>query len=298
VGFRTVVITTHCKCTYRNGYMVIQAEDQKMIHLSEIDTVIFESTAVSVSCVLLNELSQQKICMVFCNERHLPQGSFVSLGLNYASAGRIITQAAWTDLSKGNAWMIIARHKISKQAEVLQNFGCADEALLIASYLSQVLPDDQTNREGFAAKVYFNALFGDGFVRRNKSYENAECNACLDYGYSILLAIVAREIVATGYELALGIHHRGSSNPYNFACDIMEPFRPLVDIIVLQNYSGEFDSHMKHCLWNLGNIEVMFHESKSFLCAAISAYLHDICKCMDGDCTEIPEYKILWKQGS
>jgi CRISP-associated protein Cas1 len=296
VGFRTVVITSHCKCSFKNGYMIIRAEDQKMIHLSEIDTVIFENTAVSVSCVLLNELSQHKIGIVFCNERHLPQGTFVSFGNNYASAGRIMSQVAWDSDIKKRTWELITKQKISKQSQVLAYYGFADESLLLESYMEEVYPGDPRNREGFAAKVYFNALFGDGFSRRCK-YSSIECNACLDYGYSILLAMIAREIVAAGYELAIGIHHKGTSNPYNLACDIMEPFRPLVDVIVLQNFTGTFDSNIKQCFWKLGSVEAQYKDSKYYLPAVISSYLYDVCKCMDGVSNILPEYEMIWKQG-
>ncbi|NLY08262.1 MAG: hypothetical protein GXZ16_08665 [Spirochaetales bacterium] len=95
MGFRTVVITKHCKCSYKNDYLVIRTDELKMIHLSEIDTVIFETPAVSITGVLLNELSQRRIGILFCNERHLPQGTFVPITGNYISAGRIMAQAAW-----------------------------------------------------------------------------------------------------------------------------------------------------------------------------------------------------------
>jgi CRISPR-associated protein Cas1 len=280
VGFRTVVITKHCKCSYKNDYLVIRTDELKMIHLSEIDTVIFETPAVSITGVLLNELSQRRIGILFCNERHLPQGTFVPITGNYISAGRIMAQAAWDNASKDIVWKEIVKHKIDKQASLLEHHKHFEEAMLLRSYIDQVEEGDSTNREGFAAKVFFNALFGSDFARSDLS-RNSECNACLDYGYSVLLAMVAKEVSAAGYELALGIHHRGTTNPYNLACDVMEPFRPIVDNIVVKAFDGVLSQEMKQCFWGLGNIEVYYGGIKSYLASSIGGYARDICRCMN-----------------
>ena len=90
--------------------------------------------------------------------------------------------------------------------------------------------DRDTNREGHAVKVYFNALFGNGFSRTLDCFENA----ALNYGYSILLSCFTREIVCNGYLTLIGLFHDSQDNPFNLASDLMEPFRPIVDRIVLK----------------------------------------------------------------
>lgn len=272
--------------------MIIQTEELKMIHLSEIDTVIFDSVAVSVSCALLEAFVNNKIGVVFCSEKHLPQSTITPISTNVYSPGRIIWQASWDDSLKDSIWPCIVKHKIYQQASVLEYYERKEESKLLLSYLDTIELGDSSNREGFAAKVYFNALFGADFTRNN--FLEDERNFCLDYGYSILLALVAKEISATGYELALGIHHRGQTNPYNLACDLMEPFRPLVDIIVKRNFKGSFDYEIKKEFWNLSNTVVEYNNAKAFLTDAIKYYIRDVMTFMESPIINLKTYKIIW----
>ncbi len=123
--------------------------------------------------------------------------------------------------------------KIRRQSSFLEEIGKEKEALLLCSYLQQLTLGDKTNREAHAAKVYFDALFGMEFTRS----EECVTNSALNYGYSILLSAFNREITANGYLTQLGLWHENRFNPYNLASDLMEPFRPLVDRLVLnQNF--------------------------------------------------------------
>lgn len=291
MGFRTVVITSHCKCSYKNDYLVIKDEQIRMVHLSEINTLIFETSAVSITGVLLSELAKNKVGVIFCDERHLPQGHYIPFSANYMSSSRIIAQSQWDVAVKDLLWSEIVRLKIRKQSELLAHFGRVKESEMLKQYSKEVSDGDLTNREGFAAKVYFNALFGTGFTRRDPSIPY---NSCLDYGYAILLASVAREIANAGYEMALGIHHRGMFNPNNLACDVMEPFRPIVDYVVLKNYQKTLDRNMKIQLWNLGNIEIFFNKERSFLNAAISSFFREISRGMEIGGGILPDYSFIW----
>ena len=291
LSFRTVVITSHCKCSYKNDYLVIKDEQIRMIHLSEINTVIFETPAVSITGVLLSELVRNKVGIIFCDERHLPQGHYVPFSANYMSSSRIIAQSQWDNVVKDLVWREIVSLKILKQSDVLEHFGKMKECEMLRQYSEDIVAGDQTNREGFAAKVYFNALFGMDFSRGDP---NLPCNSCLDYGYAVLLAIVSREIASAGYEMALGIHHRGMFNPNNLACDVMEPFRPIVDYIVLSNYKKTFNREMKVHLWNLGNSEIVFREERSFLNSAIGSFFREICRMFENQGGFLPEYRFIW----
>lgn len=262
-----------------------------MIHLSEINTVIFETPAVSITGVLLSELARNKVGVIFCDERHLPQGHYIPFSANYMSSSHIISQSQWDSSVKDLVWREIVRLKILKQSDVLACFGKKNESELLLQYSKNIVEGDVTNREGFASKVYFNALFGTDFSRRDPCLPS---NACLDYGYAILLSIVAREISNAGYEMALGIHHKGMFNPNNLACDVMEPFRPIVDYIVLRNFDKEFDQGMKIHLWNLGNFEVKFRGEHSFLNSAIEGFFREICRLIEYGDGFLSEYSFIW----
>lgn len=289
MGFRTVVVSSRCKCSYKNGYMVLQNTDIKMVHLSEIDSVIFETVAVSISGVLLSELCKKKVRMIFCDERHLPYSHLVSLSANYKSSECLLKQVEWKEEIKDYVWANIVYDKILKQSDALRITGKEEESSKIKEYLDYITPGDVTNREGFAAKVYFNGMFGKDFTRDQRNDD--ELNACLDYGYAVLLAIVSREIVKNGYNLALGIHHKGVYNPHNLACDIMEPYRPIVDLIIVNNFAGSLDSKMKEKFWNLGNIEVNYQGKGLSLPNAINEYFRSVCFCLEEEMIPLESYR-------
>ena len=246
MGFRTIYITEQCRCSYQNGYMVVRKQDQTTIHLSEIDSVIIETTAAYISSYLLSELSKAKIPVVFCDLQHNPTGEYLPLYGSHDTARCVKEQITWQQQRKDELWQRVVRSKILNQARNLEYIG-SSQSCLLRDYASEILPGDATNREGHAAKVYFNVLFGKDFSR------DKECsiNACLDYGYAILLAWFNREIVARGYLTQIGINHKNDFNHFNLACDFMEPFRPVIDRFVIDNIDSELNKDTKIELINL-----------------------------------------------
>ena len=225
MSWRTVVITSRCKLDFKMGFMVVRAEDTKKIFLDEIAVLLIENPAVSLTRCLLEALTEKKIRVIFCDAKRNPNAELVPYYNSHDCSRKIKAQIAWSDDVKGAVWADIVAEKIRKQADFLTELQKTEEASLLRSYLSQIEPHDVTNREGHAAKVYFNALFGKEFTR---SEENVT-NAALNYGYSIILSAFNREIVAHGYLTQLGIFHDNMFNHFNLSCDLMEPFRILID---------------------------------------------------------------------
>lgn len=211
-----------------------------MVHLSEIDMVVIESTASYISSYLLAMLAEAKIPVVICDLQHNPVGQYFPLYGAHDCVRRVKEQIAWDQAICDEMWRRIVVSKICNQAAVLRKAGKPESEMLL-EYAKQVVPGDKTNREGHAAKVYFNALFGTKFSRDNDNAINAQLN----YGYSILLAWVNREIVSRGYLTQLGIAHRNEFNQFNLACDFMEPFRPAIDAYVVTRASQEFGQEIK-----------------------------------------------------
>ena len=154
---------------------------------------------------------------------------------------------------------------------VLEDFGKPEQEML-REYINNMEFGDTTNREGHAAKVYFNALFGKEFSR------STECNinAALNYGYSIILSTFTREIVANGYITQLGLFHDNMFNQFNLASDLMEPFRTLVDRKVLTLQNDKFESEEKMILVNLLNSEVSINGRSEYVVNAIKIYTRSI----------------------
>ena len=289
MSWRTVVITSRCKLDYRMGFMVVRAEDTKKIFLDEIAMLLIENPAVSITGCLLEALTEKKIRVIFCNAGRTPHAEMVPYYQSYDCSRKIKAQIAWRDDVKGAVWADIVAEKIRKQADYLCELERLGESALLRSYLCQIEPHDATNREGHAAKVYFNALFGMDFTR---SEENIT-NAALNYGYSIILSAFNREIVADGYLTQLGIFHDNMFNHFNLSCDLMEPFRVLIDRKVKSMLLTDFSSEEKHCLVNVLNDTVVIAQTRQTVLNAIKYYCRSIFDALhEGDLSLIQFYSI------
>ena len=272
MSWRTVVIASRCKLDYKMGFMVVRAEETKKIFLDEIAVLLIENPAVSLTGSLLEALIEKKIRVVFCDSKRTPNAELVPYYNSYDCSRKIKAQINWSDDVKGAVWSDIVAEKIRKQADFLADLGESEEASLLRSYLSQIELCDATNREGHAAKVYFNALFGMNFTR---SEENV-INAVLNYGYSIILSAFNREIVSQGYLTQIGIFHDNMFNHFNLSCDLMEPFRILVDRKVVALKLGDFTSVEKHILLDVLNDIVVINKTRQTVLNAVKYYCRSV----------------------
>lgn len=280
MSWRTVYISNHCKLEYRMGYMVIRTKDIKRIHISEIGTLLIDSTAVSMTTSLINELTKAKVKLVFCDEAHNPSSELVPYYGAYDSSRALRKQLSWSDDIKGKLWQSIVRDKILKQSQLLSRHNLLPESELLKSYIPFVEPGDESNREGHAAKVYFNIIFGEDFVR----HEDGIINAALDYGYSLLLSSFNKEVVAKGRLTQLGIWHDNTFNYFNLSSDLMEAFRPLIDNYILNmNFEDgcELTFEDKINLVGVLESEIMINGRIFKLPDAIKLYVNEIMKVLD-----------------
>lgn len=269
MSFRTVVITKQSKISYKNRFLVVKQEsEEKFIHLSEIDTIIVDSISVSISAYLLKELSDNKINIIFCDEKHNPFGELSSYYSKHNTSKQIREQIKWKTLSKDALWSKIIENKILNQSQLLKKIKSSKYNLLI-DYIKEIKIGDKTNREGHAAKVYFNELFGKNFSRNNDS----DINAALNYGYAVLLSTFNKEIVKNGYLTQLGIHHKSEFNEFNLTCDLMEPFRIIIDNFVYYNKDRKFDSSYKMDIVNIFNNTYKYLGKKYVLKDIIRMYV-------------------------
>lgn len=271
MSWRTVVISSSAKLDYQMGFMVVRRDSVVKIHLSEIHTLIIESTAVSLTTALLSELMKRKTKVIFCDEKRNPSSEMISYYGSHDTSMKIRNQIKWEDEIKAEVWTEIVREKIKKQSEHLQIYDFKAAEMLNA-YISQIEFGDSTNREGHAAKVYFNALFGLDFTRT----EDNSINAALNYGYSILLSAFNREITANGYITQLGLFHDNMFNYFNLSSDLMEPFRPIVDYQVKTMNPVKFEKEEKMMILQILQKEVRIAEKKELLSNAIKIYSKSI----------------------
>lgn len=271
MSWRTVVVSSSAKLDYQLGYLVVRREDTVKIHLSEISMLILESTAVSLTVALLSELTKRKVKVIFCDEKRNPSSELIPYYGSHDTSAKIRDQITWDEEKKAAIWTEIVTEKIRKQAEFLRRLE-KEEAALLEEYIQEIEFGDATNREGHAAKVYFNAIFGMDFTR---TAENS-INAALNYGYGIILSSFNREIVSNGYLTQLGLFHDNMFNQFNLGCDFMEPFRPLVDRKVLQMNPQQFEHEEKVAILELLQEEVYIAGRKEYISNAIKIYCKSV----------------------
>lgn len=277
MSFRTVVITKQSKISYKNRFLVVKQDaNENYIHLSEIDTIIVDSISVSISTYLLKEISDNKINIIFCDEKHNPFGELKSFYSRHNSSKKIISQSHWEKVKKDNLWNKIVKNKIMNQALLLNKIK-SNNYPLVLSYVDEVQCGDKTNREGHAAKVYFNSLFGKKFVRNSGD----NINAALNYGYAILLSTINKEIVNNGYLTQLGVHHKNEFNEFNLSCDLMEPFRVIIDNFVYYNKDRNFDTNYKFDIVNILNSKFKYGNKNYILKDILTLYVKNTLDCLE-----------------
>lgn len=288
MSWRTIVITSRCKLEYKLGYLVCRGEKNKKIHLSEISTIIVETPAVAITAVLLSELVKNKINLVFCNEKHNPLSQLLPFYGSHDCSRKLKMQISWDEKRKGEVWREIVKQKIMQQASLMVKLK-VERAEMLFAYAEQVEDGDCTNREGHAAKVYFNSVFGADFSRSDDCF----VNAALNYGYTLILSAFNREIVANGYDTRIGLFHRNDFNQFNLSSDLMEPFRPVVDYLVYGLRGSEFNTEHKRIMQDIFNLRVKIADKERTLTDAISEYVKSVFDALIGNETiDIKSYEL------
>lgn len=287
MSWRTVVISRNAKLDYQIGYLVIRSSDTIKIHINEISILMIESTAVSMTAYLMNELIKYKVKIIFCDEKRNPSAELLPYYGSHDTSIKIKKQMDWDEDNKQSVWTEIVTEKIYRQACLLQKLG-KKQTETLQIYMKEIEFGDITNREGHAAKIYFRALFGNDFTRTDEN----PINAALNYGYSILLSAFNREIVSNGYLTQIGLCHDNMFNPFNLASDFMEPYRSLVDEKVWFMKPEIFETEEKHEILSILNEEVVIGERREYVSNAIKIYAKSIFDALnDRDISLIKFYK-------
>ena len=275
MGFRTVIVNSRAKLEFRLNFMIVRGENEKHIFIDEINTLIVQSTAVSLTAALLNELIRSGVKVIFCDEKFNPCSELVPYYGAHNTSKRYKIQTQWRDETKNEIWRLIIAQKITNQKNYLQKRGFSAEAELIGSYIPDILPGDTTNREGHSAKVYFNCLMPCGVSRRDGGF----LNGCLNYGYAVLLSCFNREIVASGYLTQFGIWHDNEFNQFNLSSDLMEPFRTIVDEVAFSLPEG--DKEFKRKMADILNFQISIDGKTTTLDLAVRTYVRSVLNALE-----------------
>ena len=270
MGFRTVIVNSRSKLECRLNFLIVRGETEKRIYINEINTLIVQSTAVSLTAALLSELVHNNVKVVFCDEKCNPSSELLPYYGSHNTSKRIKIQTGWTQEIKDEVWKVLIAKKITSQSELLKKRGFETESIMLEEYAANVTPGDKTNREGHAAKVYFNCILPEGVTRRGGGF----INGCLNYGYAVLLSAINREIVASGYMTQIGVWHDNEFNEFNLGSDMIEPLRTIIDETALTIEPG--DATFKHTMAGALNYEVTFADKKTTLDVAVRQYVKSV----------------------
>ena len=271
-GWRVIVITGRSKLDLRYNSISIRRDNgTDFIHIGEVNTLILETTTISITAALMCELIKQKVKVIFCDEKSNPHFELLPFYGSHDCSAKIKEQIAWTDFLKESLWTIIVTEKIENQMKLLKKLN-KEEYRILEEYLSQIEHNDNTNREGHSAKIYFSALFGNNFSRNKEN----SLNAFLNYGYQLLLSTFNKEIVANGYLTQIGIFHKNMFNYYNLSSDLMEPFRVIVDELAYKENPQKFEKDEKRKLQNILNLKFRINNVNHYLSDVIKIYTKSI----------------------
>ncbi len=228
---RTVYFESAAHLSFKNGQLVYTPRPEgkvRTVPIEDIGFVVLDNHSITLSLRLIEELTAGNAAVVFCDKLHHPTAMSIPFNGNTTHAKTLAAQLEMSEPLKKNLWKQTVEIKIKNQAAMLQRTGSSG-ADALRRHAESVKSGDTDNREGAAARIYWQNLFGDEF--RRERFGNGP-NRLLNYAYAILRAAVARSLVGSGLYPAIGIHHHNQYNAFALADDVMEPYRPYADEIV------------------------------------------------------------------
>lgn len=288
--YRNIFIANEAKMRLKNNQLIVFNGNEFSFPIEDIKSIVVDNPRTTLSAKLVSYLSEQGVCLIFCDEKHTPSASLVPIGSYCRSLKRIELQISQSKPKLKRIWQQIVVRKIENQAECLK-INNIDNGKLIAISKS-VQSGDANNREGYAASVYFKLLFGNNFTRD----QDCVINSALNYGYAVIRSFIAKSLVCYGLEPALGIHHKNQLNSFNLADDLIEPFRPVVDVFVAQNYDSWenfFDTYQKAELQKLLNSVVIVNNERRSLTKAIEVLIQSLVTSFEEETANLKLPKIV-----
>ena len=288
MGWRTVVVNTHSKLSYKNNHLIFKdASRTELILLSEVDILLLETTDIVLSTMLIKRLVDENILVIFCDDKRLPTAYLMPYYGRHDSSLQLSRQIAWDEEAKAQIWTTIIAQKILNQAFYLGSCGFLEKSQSVIDLYHGLDLFDPSNREGHAARIYFNTLFGNDFSRE----QDSDINAALDYGYTLILSMFAREIVLSGCMTQFGLKHANQFNQFNLASDIMEPFRPIIDRIVYENRNSSFVK-IKRELFTIFSDTFHYNGKYMYLSNIVSDYTKKVIQALNQPEKGVPEFRI------
>ena len=240
-----------------NRVAIKQEEHINYVPVEDIAIIIIDSKKCTFSSTFFSLCASKSIPILICGDTHHPVSLSLPINSHYRPYHVLSLQITMKDDTKEKLTEILLKSKLSNQKRVLELTERSEESIsMMDNYINEIVNKDDINREGTAAKVFFNQMYGNDFVR----FEDDPINSKLNYGYNVFAACISRYLSVCGINIALGVNHCGKTNPYNLVYDLIEPFRPIVDYYIFDSMKYTTDIlnvQTKKELVNLLNVKVV-----------------------------------------
>ena len=289
---RTIYFGNPAHLSVRNSQLSVKkypTEEEHTIPIEDIGLVVADHKQVTFTQTVITSLQANNAAILWCGDNHLPLSLTLPLYSNDTFSEKVKYQIEASEPLKKQLWKQTVAAKIKNQAYVLQSFG--GKYLLLEKMASRITSGDAENYEGQAAAIYWNTLLQKFEVTRGR-FEGGP-NVLFNYGYAILRAVIARSLVGSGCLPVLGIHHSNKYNAYCLADDIMEPFRPVVDLYVmryletLEGHDGNLSKEDKKYLLQIPALDIVIGGKSSPLMVGAQRTTASLVKCYQGTARKI-----------
>lgn len=290
---RTLYFGNSAYLSLRNNQLVVkkQGEEEKTAPIEDVGFIVLDNPQITITNALLEALIENNCAIINCGKTHLPVGLLLPLAGNTLQSEKFQAQIEASLPLKKQLWQQTVQQKILNQARVLQqNRGIEVKNMLV--WANDVRSGDADNREAVAAAYYWKEMFPDiSYFTRDRN--GVSPNNMLNYGYAILRGIVARSLVASGLLPTFGIHHHNRYNAYCLADDIMEPYRPIVDKLVISiirktnSYPKDLTKEIKAELLKIPVADTVIDGRRSPLMNAVAMTTASLSKCFEGELRKV-----------
>ena len=283
-GWRTVVINEKSNLSVKDAQLLAEGKNSVLIPLEQLRQIMVMSSSSTIEAGALASAASNHVHLLFCGEKYVPVCEVIPVGQHHEAAGAVMDQAEWKQERKDDIWKLIVEAKLRNQLSLLRDKQRLPPPQFM-DYCACVEPGDKTNREAMAARLYFSSLFGREFRRHAVDTVNSKLN----YGYTILCSAFSRVLAMHGFHTGLGIHHCSRDNPVNLSCDLMEPFRPLVDRLVFDSGEAELDWDMKKRFIGMPNLNCRLDGKSITVDEAIETFTLEVLWAVKHCGKELPE---------
>lgn len=283
MAFRVLLIENEIDIKVQLDNLIMNTfEGEVWIPIDDISIIVLDNLRIRLTARMMSILANNNVGVVICDTKHMPIGFYSSYDNHSRVSKKIGFQINQDPSFYDEFWCEIIDAKIKNQSQVLERLKLSQEKIeKIKELKTEIEVGDVTNREAHAAKIYFNEMMGTSFSRGN---EDLLINSGLDYGYAIIRSYIARVLVGYGLNSQLGIHHRSEYNRFNLVDDLIEPWRPIVDLYVYKLLKDEDYFRVEHrrLLVNMLNHKIVYGNKKMFLCNAIEEYISQYSSLLEG----------------